>query len=173
MDDFALPSRREREKLKFFLKKCFERVKHWILKNLIHDIRLIEKQYWSIETDRDSLKFLIAISIDQKTDSIDRNCKKNEFLKINRIWCNLSSKHWKNYEKNAWVWDEMIFTNPRFKTQFSQKFRFQTISPFFFSSNKSVLRKTQVFFKLSWLDQKHIHWHVQCLAKSNLCCVCN
>ena len=28
LDDFALPSRREREKLKKLLKKCFERVKH-------------------------------------------------------------------------------------------------------------------------------------------------
>ena len=152
-----MSSWREREKLKKLLKKCFERVKHWILKNLIHDIRLIEKQYWSIETDRDSLKFLIAISIDQKTDSIDRNCKKNEFLKINRIWCNLSSKHWKNYEKNAWVWDEMIFTNPRFKTQFSQKFRFQTISfLFFILSNKSVVHKTQSIFQ-TWLVRPKTH----------------
>ena len=35
-----------------------------------------KKQFRSIETDRDSLKFLITISIDQKTDSIDQNCKK-------------------------------------------------------------------------------------------------
>ena len=94
-------SEREREKLKKLLKKCFKWVKHWILKNLIHNIRLIEKQFRSIETDRDSLKFLIAISIDQKTDSIDRNCKKNEFLKINRIWCNLSLKHWKIIKKKC------------------------------------------------------------------------
>ena len=43
----------------------------------------------------------------------------------------------KNYEENAWVWDEMIFTNPRFKTQFSQKFRFQTISLCFFKQQIS------------------------------------
>ena len=45
-------------------------------KNLIHDVRLIEKQVRSIEPGRGLLKFLNAISIDRKTDSIDRNCKK-------------------------------------------------------------------------------------------------
>ena len=149
----------EREKLKKLLKKCFEQVKHWIKKKkLIHDIRLIEKRFRSIEIDRDPLEFFIAISIDRKTDSIDRNCKKNEFLKINRIWCNLSSKHWKimkKKKKNAWVWDEIIFTYPRFKTQFSQKFRFQTISSFF-SSNKSVVHKIQSIFQ-TWLVRPKTH----------------
>ena len=49
-------------------------------KNLIHDVRLIEKQVQSIEPGRGSLKFLNTISIDRRTDSIDRNCKKNEFF---------------------------------------------------------------------------------------------
>ena len=50
-------------------------------KNLIHDLRLIEKQVRSIEPSRGSLKFLNAISIDRKIDSIDRNCKKMNFGK--------------------------------------------------------------------------------------------
>ena len=50
-------------------------------KNLIHDLRLIEKQVRSIEPSRGSLKFLNAISIDWKIDSIDRNCKKMNFGK--------------------------------------------------------------------------------------------
>ena len=110
-----------------------------------------KKQFRSIETDKDPLKFLIAISINRKTNSIDRNCKKNEFLKINKIWCNLSLKHWKIMKKNAWVWDEMIFTNPIFKIQFSQKFRFQTIS-FFFQAIHQLCIKLKVFFKLGWSD---------------------
>ena len=56
----ALPSWREREES---LKKCFESVKHCFKKNLIHDVRLIEKQVRLIEPGRDSLKFLNAISI--------------------------------------------------------------------------------------------------------------
>ena len=102
---------REREKLKKLLKKYFERVKPWILKNLIHDIRLIEKQFQSIETDRDSLKFLIAISIYWKTDSIDRNCKKMNFWKstefdttspqsIEKLWKEKSmSMRWNDFHK--------------------------------------------------------------------------
>ena len=50
-------------------------------KNLIHNVRLIEKQLRSIEPGRDSLKFLNTISIDRKTDSIDQNCKKMNFGK--------------------------------------------------------------------------------------------
>ena len=50
----------EREKTK----KTFEKVKIHFLKNLIHDIRLIEKQFRSIETDRGSPKILKDISID-------------------------------------------------------------------------------------------------------------
>ena len=71
-------SERERKVKKKLLKKCFEWVKHWILKNLNHKIRLIEKQFRSIEIDRNLQKFLIAISIDRKTNSIDWNCKKKK-----------------------------------------------------------------------------------------------
>ena len=47
--------------------------------NLIHDIRLIEKQFRSIEIDRGSPKILKEISIDQKTDWINRKFGKTSF----------------------------------------------------------------------------------------------
>ena len=55
----ALPSRRERERKKVekLLKKMFETVKELFLKNLKHDVRLIEKQVRSIELGRGSQNF--------------------------------------------------------------------------------------------------------------------
>ena len=41
------------------------------------------------------------------------------------------------------------------------------------SNIKYVLHKTQGIFKLGWSNQKHTQQHVQSLAKSNLCNVCN
>ena len=41
------------------------------------------------------------------------------------------------------------------------------------SNIKYVLHKTQGIFKLGWSNQKHTQQHVQSLAKSNLCSVCN
>ena len=67
-----------RERGKF--EKVDEQVKsEFLKKNFIHDVRLIEKQVRLIEPDRGSQKFLNAILIDRKTDSIDRNCKKMNF----------------------------------------------------------------------------------------------
>ena len=57
----------------------FEQVKTEFLKNLIHDVRLIEKQVRSIEPDRGSLKFLKRISIDRKTEWINRKSGKTSF----------------------------------------------------------------------------------------------
>ena len=75
-----MPSRgREREKLKKVLKKVFESVKALFLKNLKHDVRLIEKQVRSIEPGRGSLNFLNKISIDRKSDWINRNSGKTAF----------------------------------------------------------------------------------------------
>ena len=86
-----MPSRREREKFE----KVFESVKALFLKNLKHDVRLIEKQVQlikkqvrsikkqvrSIEPGKGSLNFLNKISIDRKSDWINRNSKKkNSFL---------------------------------------------------------------------------------------------
>ena len=53
----ALPSRKEREKVEKLLKKMFETVKELFLKNLKHDVRLIEKQVRSIEPGRGSQNF--------------------------------------------------------------------------------------------------------------------
>ena len=75
----ALPSRREREKFKKTFEKVFESVKELFLKNLKHDVRLIEKQVRSIEPGRGSLNFLNKILIDRKFDWINRNSGKTAF----------------------------------------------------------------------------------------------
>ena len=62
---------RERRKVEKLLKKMFETVKELFLKNLKHDVRLIEKQVRSIKPGRGSLKFLNKISIDRKLDWIN------------------------------------------------------------------------------------------------------
>ena len=46
--------------------KGFEKSEALFLKNLKHDVRLIEKQVQSIEPGRGSLNFLNKISIDRK-----------------------------------------------------------------------------------------------------------
>ena len=73
---------RERERK---AQKTFEKVilksQDLFFKNLIHDIRLIEKQFRSIETDRGSPKILKEISIDQKTAWINRKSGKTSFQK--------------------------------------------------------------------------------------------
>ena len=70
----------EREKsLKNVLKKCLNQSKHCFLKNLKHDVRLIEKQVRSIEPGRASLNFLNKILIDRKSDWINRNSGKTAF----------------------------------------------------------------------------------------------
>ena len=74
----ALPSWREREKVEKLLKKMFETVKELFLKNLKHDVRLIEKQVRSIEPGRYSIKFLNKILIDRKLDWINQNLKKKK-----------------------------------------------------------------------------------------------
>ena len=57
---FVLPCQvreREREKFEKTFEKVFESVKELFLKNLKHDIRLIEKQVRSIELGRGSQNF--------------------------------------------------------------------------------------------------------------------
>ena len=56
----------------------FDIVKELFLKNLKHNVRLIEKQVRSIEPSRGLLKFLNKISIDRKLDWINRNSKKKK-----------------------------------------------------------------------------------------------
>ena len=72
-------SQRERKRVEKFLKKWFEQVKTEFFKNQIHDVQLIEKQVRSIEPDRGSLKILKRISIDRKTDWINRKSGKISF----------------------------------------------------------------------------------------------
>ena len=75
----ALPSRREREKFEKGFEKVFELVKALLLRNLKHDVRLIEKQVRSNEPGRGLLNFLNKISIDRKSDWINRNSGKIAF----------------------------------------------------------------------------------------------
>ena len=72
-------SEREREKFEKGFKKVFESVKALFFKNLKHNVRLIEKQVRSIEPGRGSLNFLNKISIDRKSDWINRNSGKTAF----------------------------------------------------------------------------------------------
>ena len=73
----------EREKLfRKVLKRCLNKSKLSFLKNLIHDIRLIEKQVRSIEPDRGSLKILKNILIDEKQTGSIENLEKHLFRKI-------------------------------------------------------------------------------------------
>ena len=69
----------EREKKIESFEKMFKQIKTMFLKNLIHDVRLIEKQVRSIEPSRGSLKILKRISIDQKIDWINRKSRKTSF----------------------------------------------------------------------------------------------
>ena len=59
--------------------EVFESVKTLFLKNLKHDVRLIKKQVRSIEPGRGSPNFLNKISIDRKSDWINRNSGKTTF----------------------------------------------------------------------------------------------
>ena len=72
-------SEREREKFEKGFEKVFESVKALFLKNLKHDVRLIEKQVRSIEPGRGLLKFFKRILIDRKSDWINRNSEKIAF----------------------------------------------------------------------------------------------
>ena len=85
----ALPSRRQRKKVEKVLKKQVESIKTLFLKNLNHDVRLIEKQVRSIEPGKGSMNFLNRISIDRKSDWINRNSRKTDFQKNNLIFENL------------------------------------------------------------------------------------
>ena len=71
---------RGREKsLETFEKVSLKRSRSVFFKNLIHDIRLIEKQFRSIETDRGSPKILKEILIDRKQIGSIENMEKQNF----------------------------------------------------------------------------------------------
>ena len=72
-------SEREREKFENGFEKVFELVKALFLKNLKHDIRLIKKQVRLIKPGRGSLNFLNRISIDRKSDWVNRSFGKTAF----------------------------------------------------------------------------------------------
>ena len=70
---------RERGKFENFWKRCFEQIKIWLSKKLIQDFWLIENQFWLIETDKSSQTILKEISINRRTDWINRKSGKTTF----------------------------------------------------------------------------------------------
>ena len=134
-------SERERENLKNFWKGVFEKVKFRFLKNLIHNIRLIEKQFRSIEPDRGSLKFLKEISIDRKTDWINRKFGKTFFLGKKKTWflkTHLKALKIRNkmHEYKMKCFSKTLVLNPSFP-----KIKIFNYSPFKNSNTKYVLHK--------------------------------
>ena len=106
-----------------------------------------------IETDRGCRKFLIAISIDRKIDSIDWNSRKNRFLKNQRNFVQKPLKALnlmnKMHEYKIKCFSKTQVLNPVFQTM---RFSIHSLK---FSSIKYVLHKTQGIFKLGWSNQKH------------------
>ena len=98
--------------------------------------------------------------------------KKQIFEKKNKlVLCRNPSKHWiLRIKCMSMRWN--VFQKHKFLTKFSKNLRF-LINSLKFSSIKYDLHKTQGIFKLGWSNQRHTQWHVQSLAKSNLCSVCN
>ena len=80
------PNRREREREK--LRKLLKKSRSVFFKNSIHDIRLIEKQFRSNETNRGSPKILKEILIDRKQFGLIENLEKHLFRKNNLIFEN-------------------------------------------------------------------------------------
>ena len=107
------------ESLKKIWKSVLNQSKHCFKKNLIHNVRLIEKQVRLIEPGRGSLKFLKRIPIDWKPDWINRNSRKTAFRKITWFF-KTYLKALNVINKNAWVLDEMLFQNTSFKPNFSK-----------------------------------------------------
>ena len=128
----ALTDRIERERVWKLFEKMFEHVRIKCFKKVytIFDwsknrfdrskmLRLIQYQSSIDRNNRGWLKILIAISIDRKTGSIDRNFGKNFFLKNKAILCRNSSKHWILWIKcMSMRWN--VFHKHKFWTQFSQ-----------------------------------------------------
>ena len=83
-------------------------------------LRLIQQRSSTDRNTQNQTKFLIAISIDRETGSIDQNSGKSNFLKNKAILCRNSSKHsilWVKCMSMRWN----AFQKHLFWTQFSQK----------------------------------------------------
>ena len=152
--------------MKTFWKNEFEHVKNSFLKTLytVFDwlknrfdwskmLRLIQYQSSIDRNNRGWLKILIAILIDRKTGSIDRNSRKNRFLKnqskfVQKLLKALKLMN-KMHEYEMTCFSKTQVLNPVFPTL---RFSIHSIK---FSSIKYVLHKTHGIFKLGWSNQKH------------------
>ena len=124
IDDKPCPNRREREKFEKLLKSEFEQVKLSFKKTwfMIFDWSKISFD-WSKQIEA-ALNFLKTISIDWKTDSINRNrqrltkfLRKHSFLKKTKHSLE-TPQSIENDEQNVWVWDKIFFKNNSFKPSF-------------------------------------------------------
>ena len=148
----------EREKSsEKLLKKWFWKSQNQFLKNLIHDIRLIEKQFRSIEIDRGSPKILKEILIDRKTVWINRKSGKNIFLEKITWFLKTLLKVLNIRNKIAWVRDEMLFQNTSFNPSFP-KIKIFNHSLFKISNTKYVLHKQYLkYFQNRLVRPKDTH----------------
>ena len=149
-------SERERErerKVWKLLKKVSWISQDLILKKLIHDFQLIENQFRVIEIDRDSPKILIAISIDQKTDWINWNSRKTEFLK-KIIWFLKKLLKALNIRNKMHEYEMKCFSKTQVLNLVFPKLRFSNILPLNSQTPNMFCKRTQSICKLSWSDRK-------------------
>ena len=112
----------------------------------------------SIETDRGWPKFLITISIDWKIGLIDRNSRKNKFLKNQSNFVQKLLKAL-NLMKIMHEYEMKCFSKTQVLNPVLQTLIFSILS-IKFSSIKYVLHKTQGIFKLGWSDKKKTHYNM-------------
>ena len=135
-------------------------------------LRLIQHQS---STDRNRQRLIANLNhnFDRSKNRFDQSkFWKNQFFEKTQHFYAETPQTIELYKTHAWVWDEMCFKNTCFKPS-SPKIKI--FNPFSLDSQASNMFciKLKEFFKLGWSNQKHTQLHVQCLAKSNLCCVCN
>ena len=149
-------SEREREKsLKTFEKGELNKSRSNLKKSLFTIFDWLKISFnWSKHTEA-HLKILNTISIDRKTDWINRNSRKTEFLK--KITWFLKKKLLKAlYIRNKMHEYEMKwFSKTQVLNSVFPKLRFSKHSPFKFSNTKYVLHKLKVFANLVGQTEKH------------------
>ena len=109
-------------------------------------------EHRSKQTEADQ-KFLIAILIDRKIGLIDRNSRKNKFLKNQSNFVQKLLKAL-NLMKIMHEYEMKCFSKTQVLNQVFPTLRF-SIRSLKFSSIKYDLHKTQRIFKLGWPNENH------------------